>query len=175
MFERWHEMGGGACGEELPLPGFIMNACAQWTRFYTHPAYADFHLRDYGLVYAFPKYNEVWVFPDGRYILGKSIFEVTDQATGKADFSSANAHDLVSQIGSINKHDAEVAEEIIERYRNKWKQAFGRFRFTGPDDWGTGCDPLEELLDDPKYGIDPKYADMTIGEMATDLRSGKQV
>ncbi len=23
MFERWHEMGGGACGEELPLPGFI--------------------------------------------------------------------------------------------------------------------------------------------------------
>ena len=34
VFERWHEMGGGACGEELPLPGFTQNVCAHFTRFY---------------------------------------------------------------------------------------------------------------------------------------------
>ncbi len=70
MFERWHEMGGGACGEELPLPGFIQNPCAHFTRFYSHPAYADFNLREFGLVYTFPEYNEAWIYPNGKYILG---------------------------------------------------------------------------------------------------------
>jgi phytoene dehydrogenase-like protein len=169
MFERWHEMGGGACGEELPLPGFIMNPCAQWTRFYTHPAYSEFGLRDYGLVYAFPEYNEAWAFPDGRYILGKAIYAVTDKLTGKSEFSSENAQDLVNQFAQFSKHDAGVAEDIIGRYINRWKQAFMKFRFTGPDDWGDGKDPLEELYDDPKYGIDPKMIDMTIGEQAVAL------
>jgi len=47
--ERQHELGGGACGEELPLPGFIQNTCAHFTRVWTHPVYTDFHLREYGL------------------------------------------------------------------------------------------------------------------------------
>jgi len=40
--ERQHELGGGACGEELPLPGFIQNTCAHFTRVWTHPVYTDF-------------------------------------------------------------------------------------------------------------------------------------
>ena len=175
MFERWHEMGGGACGEELPLPGFIMNPCAQWTRFYSHPAYGEFNLRDYGLSYAFPEYNEAWVFPDGRYILGKSIYDVKDKITGRDEFSSENAQDLVNQFAQFSKHDAGVVEDIIERYRNRWRAAFGKFRFTGPDDWGDGKDPLEELLDDPKYGVDPKYVDMTIGEQAVALWESPEI
>ena len=66
MFERWHEMGGGACGEELPVPGFIQNVCAHFTRFYTNPAYQDFDLRDHGLVYLFPENNEAWIYPEWR-------------------------------------------------------------------------------------------------------------
>jgi cation diffusion facilitator CzcD-associated flavoprotein CzcO len=32
IFERQHELGGGAWGEELPLPGFIQNTCARCVR-----------------------------------------------------------------------------------------------------------------------------------------------
>ncbi len=78
MFERWHEMGGGACGEELPVPGYIQNVCAHFTRFYTNPAYTDFDLRDHGLVYVFPENNEAWIYPDGSYIFGKTMFPVID-------------------------------------------------------------------------------------------------
>ena len=84
MFERWHEMGGGACGEELPVPGFIQNVCAHFTRFYTNPAYDDFDLRDHGLVYVFPENNEAWIYPDGSYMLGKTMFPVVDPFTGRA-------------------------------------------------------------------------------------------
>ena len=49
IFERHHELGGGICGDEIPIPGFLANPCAHWTRFYSHPAYADFNLSEYGL------------------------------------------------------------------------------------------------------------------------------
>lgn len=168
MFERWHEMGGGACGEELPLPGYIQNTCAHFTRFYGNPSYADFDLRDFGLVYTFPELDEAWIFPDGKYIMGKAVREVVDPLTGKSEFSSKNAQFNIDQVAKISKHDAGVAEEVIRRFKVKWRDAFGKYRYTGPDEWG-GKDPLEELLDDPKDGIDPKYATMTVGEIATDL------
>jgi beta-carotene ketolase (CrtO type) len=174
MFERWHEMGGGACGEELPLPGYIQNPCAHFTRFYAHPAYADFNLREYGLVYTFPEYNEAWIYPNGNYILGKTILKVVDPVTGRAEFSDANAQFTVDQVGKINKHDAGVVEDIIGRYVNRWRAAFGKYRYTAPGEWGDK-DPLEELFDDPKYGIDPKYATMTVGEIATDLFESPEV
>ena len=168
MFERWHEMGGGACGEELPLPGYIQNPCAHFTRFYGNPAYADFNLREFGLVYTFPKHDEAWIFPDGKYIMGEAIMKVVDPVTGRSEFSSERAQFNIDQIARISKHDACVAEETIRRYEVKWRDAFGKYRYTGPDEWEEK-DPLEKLLDDPKNGVDPKYATMTVGEIATDL------
>ena len=169
MFERWHEMGGGACGEELPLPGYIQNVCAHFTRFYTHPAYEDFKLRDHGLVYTFPEYNEAWIYPDHSYILGKPVFEVVDKLTGKGAFSDKNAQHTIDQVRKISEKDAKVSEHILECFKEKWRTNFVRYRYTGPEEWQGGKDPLEELYDDPKYGIDPKYANMTVGEIATDL------
>lgn len=174
IFERWHEIGGGACGEELPLPGFIQNPCAHWTRFYANPAYKDFNLREYGLVYIFPEYNEGWIMPDGRYILGKAIFEVIDPKTGQSAFNSERAQDLVDQIRKINEDDARTVEDIIERYRERWRKAYATYRFTGPDEWGEE-DPLEELCHDPKYGIDPKIKDMTVGQIATSLFKSREL
>jgi len=168
VFERWHEMGGGACGEELPLPGFIQNVCAHFTRFYPHPAYSDFHLRDYGLVYVFPEHCEAWVFPDGRYILGEAVWKVVDPVTGKSGFSEENAQKNINEIAKFSKHDAAVAEEIIKKFKAKWVAAFRKYRYTGPEEWGEK-DPLEELYDDPKDGLDPKYRNMTVGEIAYDL------
>ena len=77
IFERQHELGGGACGEELPLPGFIQNTCAHFTRFWTHPAYTDFNLREYGLKYIFPDQNEGMVYPDGTCFVGYSAWPVS--------------------------------------------------------------------------------------------------
>lgn len=169
IFERWHELGGGACGEELPLPGFIQNPCAHWTRFYTHPAYRDFNLRDYGLLYVFPEYNEGWMFPDGTYILGKAIYEVVDPITGESKFNEQRAQDLVDQIKAIDEHDAGEVERFIEMYREKGRRAFSRYRFTGPEEW-EGDDPLDELLKEfPKYGLNPDVAHMKAGEIATTL------
>ncbi len=169
MFDRWHEMGGGACGEELPLPGYIQNTCAHFTRFYGNPAYADFNLREFGLIYTFPEYDEAWIFPDDKYILGKAIREVVDPMTGESEFSSEHAQFNIDQIRKISQHDADVAEEVIRRFQAKWRDAFGHYRYTGPEEWGDGKDPLEALMDDPKDGIDPKYATMTVGEIAVDM------
>jgi len=169
MFDRWHEMGGGACGEELPLPGYIQNTCAHFTRFYGNPAYADFDLREFGLIYTFPEYDEAWIFPDDKYVLGKAVREVVDPMTGESEFSSENAQFNINQIKKISQHDADVAEEVIRRFQAKWRDAFGHYRYTGPEEWESGKDPLEELMDDPKDGIDPKYATMTVGEIAVDM------
>ncbi len=168
IFDRWHEMGGGACGEELPLPGFIQNVCAHFTRFYGHPAYKDFNLREYGLVYTFPEYDEAWIFPDGKYILGKPVFKVVDPETGRAEFSDENAAHVIAEIAKISKKDADTCEDIIRRYKERWRDAFAKYRYTGPDEWGEK-DPLEELFDDPVNGIDPKFNTMTVGEIATTL------
>lgn len=168
IFERWHEMGGGACGEELPLPGFIQNVCAHFTRFYGHPAYSDFHLRDYGLVYVFPEHDEAWLFPDGRYILGEAVWKVVDPVTGKSEFSEENAQRNINEIAKFSKHDAAVAEEITRRFKAKWAAAFRKYRYTGPEEWAEN-DPLEQLYDDPKDGLDPRYRNMTVGEIAYDL------
>lgn len=168
MFERWHECGGGACGEELPVPGYIQNVCAHFTRFYTHPAYSDFQLRDFGLVYKFPEYNEAWIFPDDKYIMGKAVYNVVDPITGRGEFNSTHAQQVVDQVRKISAKDADVSAEILECFQNGWREAFGTYRYTGPDEWGE-LDPLEELTRKSKYGIDPKYAEMTVGEIATEL------
>ena len=75
----------------------------------------------------------------------------------------------------INKHDANTVEDIIERYTNRWRAAFGKYRYHRARRSGADKDPLEELFDDPKYGIDPKYATMTVGEIATDLFESPEV
>src|SRR5512138_3852583 len=135
MFERWHECGGGACGEELPLPGFIQNVCAHFTRFYTHPAYKDFNLRDFGLVYKFPEYNEAWIYPDGKYMMGKAVYNVVDPITGRGEFNDQNAQQVVDQVRNISVKDAGVCDDILNRFKGGWRNAFGLYRYTGPDEW----------------------------------------
>ncbi len=49
VLEGHTALGGGAVSEEAPAPGFRQNPHAHFTRFYGHPAYADFNLREEGL------------------------------------------------------------------------------------------------------------------------------
>ena len=38
IFERLPKLGGAVTSEEGPVPGFTLDDCAHWTRFYSHPA-----------------------------------------------------------------------------------------------------------------------------------------
>jgi phytoene dehydrogenase-like protein len=49
IFELQSKLGGAVTSEGGPLPGFRLNPGANFTRFYGHPAYKDFNLRDKGL------------------------------------------------------------------------------------------------------------------------------
>ena len=77
VFERAPYLGGGANTSEGPAPGFAMNHCSHWTRFYGHPAYRDFNLYDEGLRYVFPEGNEAMVFEDGSSFVGYSAWRST--------------------------------------------------------------------------------------------------
>lgn len=55
IFELAHNTGGAVYIEPGPMPGYTYNPCANWTRFYGHPAYIDFGLREKGLEYVYPR------------------------------------------------------------------------------------------------------------------------
>src|SRR6476646_5014153 len=87
VFERAPRLGGGAATVNGPAPGFRMNPCSHWTRFYGHPAYRDFDLYDEGLRYVFPEGNEAMVFDDGTAFTGYSASRVVDPVTGRQERS----------------------------------------------------------------------------------------
>jgi phytoene dehydrogenase-like protein len=167
IFERQHELGGGACGEELPLPGFIQNTCAHFTRFWAHPAYTDFNLKEYGLRYVFPDQNEGMVYPDGTCYVGYSAWRV-DPLMGKEEFSDENVKKTYNEIVRFSKNDAETYLDILGKYQRKWRAAFREYRYSPPTPWGVK-NALEKLCDDPKDGIDPVYQFMTGSQIAKDL------
>ena len=78
VLERTAHLGGGACSSEGPAPGFTMNHCSHWTRFYGHPAYRDFALHEEGLRYVFPEENEGMIFDDSSSFIGFSASRVVD-------------------------------------------------------------------------------------------------
>ena len=87
IVERQAKLGGSVTSEEGPLPGFLLNECAHWTRFYSHPAYSDFNLREKGLEYVFPEQSEAMVFDNDTCLIGYSAMRVVDPITGRAEFS----------------------------------------------------------------------------------------
>ena len=168
VLERTAHLGGGACSSEGPAPGFTMNHCSHWTRFYGHPAYRDFDLYDEGLRYVFPDENEGMIFDDGSSLIGFSASGVVDAKTGRQERSDQNIERTTSQIARFSKHDAETYVELLEAYEQHWKAAFRRHRFSAPPPWGTP-DPLEELLAVPGSRIEPVHQFMTVRQLAQDF------
>ncbi|MGZ4229717.1 MAG: phytoene desaturase family protein, partial [Solirubrobacteraceae bacterium] len=168
VLEGSAHLGGGACASEGPAPGFVMNHCSHWTRFYAHPAYRDFALREHGLQYLFPDENEGMIFDDGTSFVGLSATRVVDAATGRTERSEENIRRTHDQISRFSQRDAETYLALLDAYERHWKQAFRRHRFGVPPPWGTP-DPLEELLDVPGSRIEPVHQFMTLRQLAQDF------
>jgi phytoene dehydrogenase-like protein len=168
IFERLQEVGGGACGDELPAPAFLQNPCAHFTRMFGHPAYEDFKLRDYGLHYTFPEGNEAMVYPDETCFVGYTAMPVVDPETGKEGFSHDNFQKTYNEIARYSKRDADTYEWIVERYQKRWRSAFRKYRYSPPTPWGVP-NALEELFTDEKYGLDPVWHYMNGIQVARDL------
>jgi beta-carotene ketolase (CrtO type) len=167
VFERQMEIGGGACVEDLPLPGFIQNPCAHFTRFWAHPAYTDFKLKDKGLQYVFPDQNEGMVFDDETSFIGYSCLTV-DLETGKESFSQENFDKTYKQIQNFSQRDAEAYAMLYEKYVKYWRGAFREYRYSPPTPYGVP-DALERLVLDPDSGLEPVHQFMTGKQIAYDF------
>jgi len=174
IFERQAKLGGAVTSEEGPAPGFLLNESAHWTRFYSHPAYSDFNLREKGLEYVFPDQSEAMVFDNDTCLVGYSVLRVVDPITGKTEFSEENAQKTLNEIARFSKQDANTAEELLQRYLRKWRDAFRKYRFSPPTPWGEKNE-LEKLFDDPKNGIEPLYQFMTCQQIAYDLFESEEL
>jgi phytoene dehydrogenase-like protein len=168
VLERSAHLGGGACTSEGPAPGFLMNHCSHWTRFYGHPAYREFDLRREGLRYLFPEENEGMIFDDGTSIIGSSASRVVDPETGRQERSEQNVRRTWEQIARFSRRDADTYLELLEAYETHWKSAFREHRFSAPPPWGTP-DPLERLLETPGSRLEPVHGLMTLGQLARDF------
>jgi len=174
IFELQSKLGGAVTSEGGPVPGFSLNPGANFTRFYGHPAYTDFNLRDKGLDYIFPDENEAMIFDNDTCLVGYSAFKVVDSLTGKTARSDENLQKTLNEIARFSKRDTDTAEELFRRYVEKWKSAMGKYRFSPPVPWGEKND-LEKLCDDPKDGFDPIYQFMTSQQLAYDLFESEEL
>ena len=165
VFERLDKLGGGTKTEDGPAPGFRMNFCAHFTRFFGHPAYKEFNLREEGLEYVFPETNEGIIFDDGTSYLAYSAWRCIDPATGATEYSPENVQKTYEQILQFSKADAETYLRLTELYKHKWRPAFKGYRYATPTPWGTP-DTLEQLMLDPESGIDPSMQFMTCKQLA---------
>ncbi len=174
IFERQHELGGGACGEETPLPGFLMNPCAHQVRFYSNPAYHDFKLWQKGLIHIFPEGGSGAIFNDGTCIVTYSAWTVIDPLTGQVEFSPGNAEKTYKEIGRFSESDAETAQILLEKWRYLWSSAYSEHMFSTPTPWGVK-DAIERALEHPEYGFDPAYQFMTTAQISYDLFESEEM
>jgi len=174
VFELASKLGGAVTSETGPVEGFRLNPGANWTRFYGHPAYSDFNLRDKGLEYIFPEGSEAMVFDNDTCLVEYSAMKVVDPITGGTEISHENLQKSLNEISRFSQKDADTAEELFRRYTKKWKPAMGKYRFSPPIPWGKKNE-LEKLCDDPKDGIDPIYQFMTSQQLAYDLFESEEL
>ncbi len=167
VFERSHELGGGACSDELPLPGFLSNPCAHSTRFYGHPYYSDFKLAEKGLDLVFPEAGCGCAFPDGTCITTYPVYPCVDKMTGRVEFSEENAEKTFRSIARVSERDAETCRFILDKFRTKWGAALREVSYNPPRPWGEK-DAIERLMDDPESGFEPVYAVMTTEQLTRD-------
>ena len=172
MFERQRELGGGACAEEQPLPGFVQNICSHYTRFWSHPSYKKLNLREHGLHYVMSGNQEGrgcigMVLDDGKCIVGYPAFIIKDIDAMDFEMSHKNVAKTLGEIARFSKRDSGVVEKYLNLFLTKMLKAFHEYEYNPPPPWGVPG-PIESLVDE-KDGIPPEYAAYTVRKLAFDM------
>jgi phytoene dehydrogenase-like protein len=173
VFEEKWELGGGACSEEYTAPGFISDPCASSMRFPFQPPFKDLNLAEYGLRFIFPRNNGSIIFDNEDYIVSYPSYSV-DAKTGDLTYIPGPMEKSYQQIAKYSERDAETALKLHERFDKYWKEKAKMSLLNPPPPPGEK-DPLEELLEDPVNGIDPRHQLMSIAELAYDLFESSQM
>ena len=149
-----------------PAPGFRGNFCAHFTRYYGHPAYKEFNLRDEGLEYTFPDTNEAAVFDDGTsYVAYAGLPGGGSQDRKNRIQRNKRQKNLSSRLKSFRRP---MRKPISTGRKNTTITSDRRSMNSDmpvPTPYGVP-DALERLALDPKTGFDPSMHFMTAKEWA---------
>ena len=115
VLERTPHFGGGACTSEGPAPGYLMNHCSHWTRFYGHPAYRDFDLATRASL-RLPGGNEGMIFDDGSSFVGYSASRVVD-GDRREERSRTGSTAPSSRSPGSSRRDAETYLSLLDALR----------------------------------------------------------
>ncbi len=168
VFERRHEVGGGASTEEMAAPGFLCNNHAHWMIFWLSPPYRDFKLWEKGLHFIVTDPSGTFIFDDGTAAVSYAWHE-TDPKTGVTTFNQKNAERTMREFSRFSKRDGEIGWEYYEKYSKYWRDAWLKHCFNPPTPPNVK-DPLEELCDNPdETWFDPWYQFATVHQVVDDL------
>jgi len=173
VFEEKWELGGGVCSEEYTAPGFISDPCSTSIRFAYQPPFRDLNLAEYGLRFVFPWRNGGIIFDNEDYIVSYPAYSV-DAKAGEMTYIPEGMEKSYKEIAKCSERDAETALTLHERFEKHWKERANLSRLNPPPLPGEK-DPLEELLDDPVNGIDPRHLLANVGQVAYDLFESDQM
>jgi phytoene dehydrogenase-like protein len=165
VFDRRHEIGGEFCTDEFPLPGFLMNTCATFIRFYLCPAVWDFKLSEYGLKFVMPEPSNSCIFDDDTALVIWPTSRI-DVDTGKVTHLSENVERNLKQIAKFSEKDAETTMRWSERFIKGMGEKVNKWYYNPPPPpWEKDLD--EEMVESGE--IDPRWPKASIGELAYEL------
>src|SRR5512139_261251 len=172
VFERRYEVGGGACTEELPFPGWVRDVHATFIRFFISPAYYDFKLWEKGLKLIFPRgATNSCLWRDGTAMAMKPLNDVKEK-TMHWPYLPENLEENVKQVASFSKKDADTCYELANKYRNVWKEYVEKWHYNPPPPLGEK--DLDEILIERKL-VKPEWVTMDVGSVAYDVFESPQL
>jgi phytoene dehydrogenase-like protein len=171
VFDKRFEIGGEFCTDETLMPGFLMNTCATFIRFFMCPAVYDFNLRQYGLEMIMPEPSQSMIFEDGSCAAIYGTRHV-DLDTGKTSFSQENLGKNLKSIAAFSQKDADTCAKWSELSRGRLGELVEEWLYNPPPQAGEKS-VEERVMEEIK--LDPRWPYMNIGEFAYDVFESDQM
>ena len=167
LFERRQELGGCACTDPTPIPGFIGNPHAEHLGFWNSPCNQDFKLHEKGLNFIFPEVMASMAFPDERCLVFYTAV-AWDKETGDITPNLEIVGKNINEVARISPKDAEKMTKLAEK--SFWDFFTAVFlHLYNPPPLAGEPDYIESQLNEPESLLDPRYPFMTEYEIICDL------
>ena len=167
LFEQRPELGGCACTDPTPVPGFIGNPHAEMLGFWNSPCNQDFKLHEKGLNFIFPEVLSSMAFTNEKCLVFYMAVE-WDKETGEITPQMDVVMKNINEVARVSPRDAETMAKMAEK--SFWDIFTAVFlHLYNPPPLPGEPDPLEDLLKSPGVGVDPRYLLMTEYEIVCDL------